>query len=196
MEFYMWDKALLKKHYDMGLAYEDYLPTLQAEQYDKRWVERYDQLTLTDAQRTLVASFAREMPVLCLTGPWCGDCSLQGAAMARIAEVNPLIKLRFINRDDEHGELVVASTVNQGYRVPITWFMAEDFELCSWFGDRTLSRYRSMAQKQLAPDAKGGCNSPRPNDPVREVLQEVLEEFERVQLMLRLSGRLREIHSD
>ena len=70
-----------------------------------------------------------------------------------------------------------------------------DFELCSWFGDRTLSRYRSMAEKQLGP-GKSGCNSPRPNDPVREVLNEVLNEFERIQLMLRLSGRFREKYGD
>ena len=35
-----------------------------------------------------------------------------------------------------------------------------------------------------------------PEDPVREVLQEMLDEFERVQLLLRTSPRLREKHGD
>ena len=35
-----------------------------------------------------------------------------------------------------------------------------------------------------------------PTDPVRAVLQEVLNEFERTQLLLRLSPRLREKHAD
>ena len=52
-----------------------------------------------------------------------------------------------------------------------------------------------MAEKQLGP-GQSGCNSPRPNDPVREVLNEVLNEFERVQLLLRLSGRFREKYGD
>ena len=52
-----------------------------------------------------------------------------------------------------------------------------------------------MAEKQLGP-GQSGCNSPRPNDPVRGVLNEVLNEFERVQLLLRLSGRFREKYGD
>ena len=73
--------------------------------------------------------------------------------------------------------------------------MAEDFEPVSWFGDRTLSRYRSMARKALPPQ-ETAYQPPPPEDPVREVLREVLEEFERVQLLLRLSSRLRSMHGD
>ncbi len=52
-----------------------------------------------------------------------------------------------------------------------------------------------MARKQLPPDQANVLAAP-PADPVREVLREVLDEFERVQLLLRLSGRLRERHGD
>ena len=80
--------------------------------------------------------------------------------------------------------------------MPITFFMAEDFEPVARFGDRTLSRYRSMARKAL-PEC-GACVvlAEPPADPVRAVLQEVLDEFERTQLLLRLSPRLREKHAD
>jgi hypothetical protein len=135
------------------------------------------------------------MKILCLTGPWCGDCALQGAAFARIAAANsPKIGLRFIPRADEHAELIVRNKLNAGFRVPLTWLMAEDFEPCARFGDRTLSRYRAMARKALGEGSN--VHAPPPDDPVREVLQEVLDELERVQLMLRLSPRLREKHND
>jgi hypothetical protein len=76
----------------------------------------------------------------------------------------------------------------------VVW-MAEDFEFVSMLGDRTLSRYRSIARKQLG----FSCPVPGvalPADEGAETLQEWLNEFERVQLLLRLSGRLRQKHGD
>ena len=76
----------------------------------------------------------------------------------------------------------------------MTWFMAEDFEPVSRIGDRTLSRYRAMAVKSLADQSN--VHAPPPADPVQEVLDEMLAEFERVHLLLRTSARLREKHGD
>jgi hypothetical protein len=153
---------------------------------------------LSQPQQAVANSFARLMNILCLTGPWCGDCALQGAAFARIALASDgKIQLRFLARDDDTVELISRNRINGGERVPLTWLMSEDFEPCSRVGDRTLSRYRSLARKALGDDpAKSNVWTPSPADPVREVLQEVLDEVERVQLMLRLSPRLREKHND
>jgi hypothetical protein len=89
----------------------------------------------------------------------------------------------------------VKCPINAGFRVPVTWFMAEDFEPVSRIGDRTLSRYRSMARKQLPEDANPVRAQP-PDDPVRTVLQEILDEFERAHLVLRTSARWREKYGD
>ena len=118
-----------------------------------------------------------------------------GNSRPRVAEANPqCIDLRFLPRSEEHADLIVPNQINAGFRVPVTWFMAEDFEPVSRFGDRTLSRYRSMARKALG-DASNVHAAP-PDDPVRTVLDEVLAEFERVHLLLRLSARLRQRHGD
>ena len=185
----------LRKKHEQALPYEDFVALGEPEGHRPQWDQRYGQLALSEPQAALVASFTRPMRVLCLTGTWCGDCALQGAAMQRVAEAAPdLIDLRFVLRSEEHADLIVPSRINAGFRVPVTFFMAEDYEPVSRFGDRTLSRYRSMARKALG-DAHGVI-APPPEDPVREVLREVLDEFERVQLLLRLSGRLREKHGD
>ncbi len=193
----MWaNPAMLHTKFDQGLSYSDFVALGQAEGHHHQWDQRYSQLELTAKQRGLIESFTREMNVLCLTGTWCGDCALQGSAMQRIAEGNPdRIHLRFIMRCDEHAELIVKSQINAGFRVPVTWFLAEDLEPVSWFGDRTLSRYRSMARKSL-PANETEILPPPATDPVRQVLQEVLDEFERVHLVLRLSARLRQKHND
>ena len=105
------------------------------------------------------------------------------------------ILLRYLLRSDEHADLIVKAQINAGFRVPVTWFMADGFEVVAYFGDRTLSRYRSIARKALPAPEVSALSGP-PSDPVGEVLREVLEEFERVQLLLRLSPRLRAKHGD
>ena len=186
--------SILKREFDKGLPFEEFVRAAETG-HQPQWHERYSRLELTADQRSLVESFSRVMNILCLTGPWCGDCALQGAALARIAHANPRkINLRFIPRADEHAELIVPNQINGGFRVPMTWFMAEDFEPVHRFGDRSLSRYRSMARKALGEQSN--VMAAPPADPVREVQREMLDEVERVHLLLRLSSRLRTMHGD
>ena len=186
----------LKRYFDAGIDWEDFVQSGAPMGHDGPWRQRYEQLAPTPAQQALVRGFSRTMHVLCLTGTWCGDCALQGTALHRIAECNPdRIQLRFILRSDEHAELIVQNQINAGFRVPVTWFMAEDYEPVSRIGDRSLSRYRSMARKALG-DEHSNVLAPPPENPVTTVMQEMLDEFERVHLLLRLSGRLRQLHGD
>ena len=188
------DAEFLKEHFDQGLPMEPFVSMLPMDQ-QANWSQRYSQLELDEEQQTILDSFTRDMKILSITGPWCGDCALQGAALGRIAQAsNGLIDLRFVERSEDTAELVVASMVNAGTRVPVTWLLAEDGAPAARFGDRTLSRYRSMARKALGPDSN--VHAEAPADPVRTVLQEVLDEVERVQWLLRLSTRLRQRHGD
>jgi len=190
----MSDAAFLKQKFDQALSFEQFIALGEPDGHHHQWHERHGRLELNDQEQSLVVGFTRDMNVLCLTGTWCGDCALQGAAMQRIAEANPRIHLRYLLRTEEHADLIVPNPINGGFRVPITWFMAEDFEPVSRIGDRTLSRYRAMARKVLGEQSN--VLTPPPDDPVREVLHEVLDEFERVHLLLRTSARLREKHGD
>lgn len=186
---------ILRPKFEAALPYRDFVALGDPQGHRPPWDERYGQLALDDAQRALVGGFSRRMHVLCMTGTWCGDCALQGSAMQRVAEGSDLIDLRFILRSEEHADLVTKAPINAGFRVPVTWFLAEDFEPVCVFGDRTLSRYRSIARKQLAAGA-AFVTAPPPADPVREVLREVLDLFERSELLLRTSPRLRRLHGD
>jgi len=185
---------MLRQKFEQGLSYDDFVALGEPEGHHRQWHDRYNHLALTDSQEALLKGFTREINILCLTGTWCGDCALQGSAMARITQANPKMHLRFVLKCDEHADLIVKAKINDGFRVPVTWFLSEDFQYVSSFGDRTLSRYRSMARKVLGPQAN--VQGAPPQDPVREVLNELVPEFERVHLLLRLSGRLREMHGD
>ncbi len=78
---------------------------------------------------------------------------------------------------------------------PSRLFLSEDHDLCSIFGDRTLHRYRALAARQLGASCPIGI-APPDKDEVSATLADWLNEVERVQLMLRLSPRLRQKHAD
>ncbi|MFN3168406.1 MAG: thioredoxin family protein [Phycisphaeraceae bacterium] len=188
------DAQLLKQKHDAGLDWHDYLATGTADQ-QAAWRKVYDQVKLTDAQRAMLGSSVREMNVVALSGIWCGDCVRQGPMFQKIAEAsNGKINLKWCDRD-EHMDLQERVKVCGGKRVPVVIFAAEDYEPVGWYGDKPLSRYRiQAAQLQGA-----GCPLPGaavPDDELAAELGDWCDQFERVQLLLRLSGRLRQKHND
>ena len=186
--------ATLKSHFAAGRPFAEYIATgSPGQQANFRRV--YDAVSLTAAQRTLIASFTRRMPVLVTSGTWCGDCVNQCPILARIGEANSSsIDVRFVDRD-EHKELSDRVRICAGNRVPTVIWMAEDFEFVHLLGDRTLSRYRVIAATQLGPACPVPGAAIDPGD-TAAVVQDWVNEFERVHLILRTSDRLRQKHGD
>lgn len=186
------DPAFLRSTFEVALPYEAYLATDPAREGNWRAVER--QVELTTAQQELLSGFTRQMPVLVISGMWCGDCVQQGPILNEIARASARIDLRWVDRD-QHLELAEQVRICGGMRVPTVLFLAEDFEPVHVFGDRTLSRYRAIAARTLGP----ACPVPSallPADELAATTQDWINEFERVQLVLRLSARLRQLHGD
>jgi|SRR5882672_2992730 len=186
--------SYLSEKFSQAFPYVAYLATGTPEQ-QRRWNQVYDAANLTTAQLQLLSGFSRSMKVLILSGIWCGDCVQQCPMLEKIAESRPgLIDLRLLDRDANR-DLTEQLRINGGDRVPVAIFMAEDFEFCSTFGDRTLNRYRAIARAQLGASCPIGISAP-PADELAATLQDWLNEFERIQLMLRLSARLRKKYGD
>jgi len=180
--------------FNSGLEYDDFLERYGKENDIKRWKGVDEQVELSEDQKTLLNSFKREMNVLCLTGAWCGDCVNQCPVLKHIADGSQNIHLCFLDRDD-HADVQEELMMNAGQRVPIVVFLSEDFCEVSRYGERTLSRYRELASQNLGPTCPTGIIPPA-SDMLKTVTQEWLNEFERAQLVLRLSPRLREIHGN
>ena len=186
------NSSYLQSKFDQALDWEAYLAT-DGERAGN-WTMIYEQVRLDDEQRRLVEGFVRGVKALCVSGIWCGDCVQQGPLLQRIAEASPRIDLRFVDRD-EHPDLAGQIKINAGLRVPVLILMAEDYEPVSIIGDRTLTRYRALASKQLGA-ACPRPGAPVPTDELKGTLQDWLDEFERAHLLLRLSTRLRQKHGD
>ncbi|QEG00694.1 hypothetical protein Mal15_47650 [Stieleria maiorica] len=180
--------------FEQGLDYNAFLTKYGNPAQQDRWAAVHREVRIDPAQRELLGGFTREMKVLVSAGVWCGDCINQCPVFDHFADANANIRVRFFDRDD-HSEFAAAISTCGGHRVPSVLFLSEDNYVCGRYGDRTLATYRHMAATQLGPSCPTGIGAVNV-DLLTAVTAEWLAEFERIQLMLRLSGRLREKHGD
>lgn len=180
--------------FDQGLQYGDFLAKYATESQLPRWQAVHEKVNLSDQQTALLGSFSREMKVLVSAGAWCGDCINQCPIFDHFTAANQKINVRYFDRDD-HSDFASMVTTCGGQRVPSVLFLSEDDHVCGRFGDKTLSTYRHLAETQLGPSCPTGIGAVN-ESLLASVTQDWLDEFERIQLMLRLSGRLRTLHND
>jgi hypothetical protein len=184
----------LYEKFQQGLRYADFLARYGSDVHQGRWQALHAQVVLTPVQRQLLAAFKRQMPVLCLAGAWCGDCVNQCPIFDHFARAADVIDLRFLDRDN-HCDVQQALRINGGDRIPVVVFFSEDGEEVARYGERTLSKYRQMTTDLAGASCPTGI--PVSKDPLLErVTQDWLNEFERVQWLLRVSPRLRQLHRD
>jgi thiol-disulfide isomerase/thioredoxin len=177
-----------------GDSYEAFLAKHGTEEHRRRWNDFHASLSLSEPQRKLLAGFERDMKVMCLAGAWCGDCVNQCPILDHFAKVSPRITLHFFDRD-AHPDLAAELKICGGARVPVVVILSEDDQEIARFGDRTLAKYRAIAASQLGPSCPTGIGAP-PAELTAAVVQEWLDLFERAQLILRTSARLRQKHGD
>ena len=178
-----------------SLSYSEFLAKYASPEHLKRWSAMHERIHLSSDQTSLLGSFVRKMPVVVLNGAWCGDCINQCPIFDHFAKAsNSAIDLKFLDRD-ARADVKSSLAINGGNRVPIVVFLSEDFQEVARYGDRTISRYRKLATDQLGPSCPTGIVPPAEEE-TAEVVREWLNEFERAQLMLRLSPRLRQLHGD
>ena len=180
----------LKSKFTAGLPYEQYVASGKPHE-QANWHAFSERVSLTAAQNELIGGFTRRVNVLCISGTWCGDCVQQVPFLDHIHRANPeRIAVRYLDRD-ANPDLSIPLKICGGTRVPITLWLNEDWDFLGYMGDRTLSRYRALAAKQLG----GACplpGAPVPPDEIAVQLAEYVGEFERAHLMLRLSTKMRQ----
>ena len=180
--------------FQQGLPHADFLAKYATEGQKNNWRIVHGQVALTPAQKQLLAGFTRTMPVLCLAGAWCGDCSGQCPIFEHFAQAAPVIQIRYLDRD-EHADVQQILQINGGNRVPVLVFFSEDGQEVSRYGERTLAKYRQLMRDTGGPNCPTGILAPD-QSLLAQVTQNWLDEFERVQWILRLSARLRKLHGD
>jgi len=177
-----------------GLSYTDFLNQYATNEQKQRWSRFHDLVELTEAHKSLLESFIREMKVLVVAGAWCGDCVNQCPIFAHFAASTDKIELLFYDRD-EHPEFSAEMSVCGGNRVPAILFLNEDNQPCGRYGDRTLAKYRQMINDLMGAACPTGLVAPE-QSLIKDVVQDWMNEFERQQYIMRTSTRLRQKHGD
>lgn len=193
--------------YQSALTYEEFLERFGTQHQVLAWSEQRSKVHLGREQVELLGAFRRKIHVLCMAGTWCGDCVQQCPILDVFEKASDAIDIRYVNRDADP-QLKSELTICGGSRVPQLVFLSETGDFVSHRGDRTLTRYRELVAGQLGESLPGSADSnPEPGpqtgsggekvDPVLAgVVRDWLDEFERVQWILRLSPKLRELHGD
>lgn len=179
--------------FDEGWTYEEFLSRYGRESQRQRWHDTRARVTLSAEQRAVLQRFRRDMKVLCVAGVWCGDCAEQCPIFAALAAETPRIQLRCFDRD-EHLDLSQELSICGGARIPVVLFLSEDNQPLGRYGDRTLSKYRQLEQLLDGVACPSGLGMESAE--LAAVVQDWLNEFERNQLILRLSPRLRAKYGD
>ena len=176
--------------FDQALPYANFLSQFGTPSDQDRWDRSRAAVILSPEQQKLLGSFTRELKVLVLAGAWCGDCSGQCPIFERFAEIAPVLKIRYLDRD-AHPAAQQELQINGGNRVPVVVFFSEDGSEVARFGERPLAVYRNMVRglNQNVPPIG-------PEGYAAEVVADWLREFERSQWIVRLSPRLRRLHQD
>jgi len=180
--------------FSAALPMDHFLSKYGTPAHRARWQEVFDAVRLNNDQKQLLGAFKREMNVMVLAGTWCGDCSGQCPIFDRFAEAAPVIKVRYLD-NAEHADVQQELSINGGKRVPVAVFFSEDGYEVLRYGERPLSKYRQMIRDTASASCPTGIGAS--SDPLLvHVTQDWLNEFERVQWLLRLSARLRQNHGD
>ena len=182
----------LFEKFSSALPLAEFLANYGNSAHQSRWKSTYEAVKLTPEQTSLLGKFTREMNVLVLAGAWCGDCSSQCPIFDRFAAAAPVIKIRYLD-NAEHADVQQALSINGGKRIPVAVFFSEDGYEVGRYGERTLTRYRQMMKDSIGDGCATGIG---PDPLLDQVTREWLNEFERVQYLLRLSSRLRQLHGD
>ena len=183
-----------QQKFEEGLSYDEFLKQHAKGREKENWDRTYDSLSLSDSQKSLLQGFQRKMKVMVLAGAWCGDCVDQCPIFQKFAEVSENILLRFFDRD-VHADLAQRHTTCGGMRVPTVLFFSEDDTFCGQYGDKTLVKYRKLSESLAGGFCPSGLLSEE-SELQQQIIQEWLNQFERIQWILRLSGRLRRLHGD
>ncbi len=178
--------------FDQALPYDEFFEKFGKPGDKARWDRVRGSVQLTETQTMLLEQFKRTTKVLVLAGAWCGDCAGQCPILDKFAELAPCLQVRYLDRD-AFPEAQAELKINGGNRVPVAVFFSEDNHEVVRYGERTLAQYRKMVKESVGESCGTGLAS---GDHFAAIVQEWLDQVERVQCILRLSPRLRRIHAD
>lgn len=166
--------------FDRGRAYADWLTTAESRENVEKMEKRRAEQTFEAAQRAYLAGLARPVHVLAIAEDWCGDVQRHVPVLQAIADIAPLLRVRYLHRSDAP-ELFVRFLSFGGEAIPKFIFLSDRWVECGEWGALPDDCRKIIARGKAAGDlaaARKRTNALYEADPrcltvVRELLDRI-----------------------
>lgn len=124
---------------------------LMSQKRMKKW-EKIGELNLELIEK--VKDIARPMQWLVITEGWCGDAGQLLPFVAKLADQNQLIDLKFVLRD-EHPELMDKFLTNGSRSIPVIIGLSQQFEVLGQWGPRPSPIQNEFLDNKISGERTG-----------------------------------------
>lgn len=170
------DAPQLLDRFESGLAFPDYLETVQ--EHEELWRGVWDRARIPADLLENARAVPGKWRLLALSEDWCGDAVNILPIVARLAEALPAIELRVLSRDENLDIMDAHLTNGRSRSIPVVLVLDEAGAERAWWGPRP-----TVLQKWVMDEGMKMESGPRyretrafyARDKGRTTVQEVVE---------------------
>ncbi len=122
-----------KKIFDSGKDYAAWLAQKESPENCQKMDEARKALALEPHIEGFLKGLARPVHVIAIAEDWCGDVVRHVPVLQKLADMTPMLKVRFITRE-QHPDVFVRFLTNGGEAIPKFIFLSEQFVECGNWG--------------------------------------------------------------
>lgn len=119
--------------FESGISFDAWLARAEYPHYRDAMREGAERLPLPVEVESSLARLNRAVHVVAIAEDWCGDVVRHVPALARLARTSPLLRVRYITRE-QHLQVFVRYLTNGGEAIPKFIFLNDDFVECGNWG--------------------------------------------------------------
>jgi hypothetical protein len=116
---------ITRERFEQGLTWDEYMGGIQKNQ--DLFKAKYEEVEISPEERAFFQGIKKPVHVLAIGEDWCPDVYNNLSVMARIAALNPNIRLRIFPRDQNHDLMHRYLFRGQSQSIPAFGFYDEQF---------------------------------------------------------------------
>ncbi len=182
---------------EQGVSYQSWLGTIEKESNKKKiQVHFQNSLTLKEFIGIKMPELQYQIHILAFIAEWCGDCHRNIPILVHVAESEPRIELKFLDRDKNTN---LVNLTNGGKKIPYVLFYGQDGFLIDMWVERPTLAYKKLAEmyrevgfEDEAKVSEGWLNifTEHQNEFYREAINEIITIIDRINVIQGTSRRI------
>jgi thiol-disulfide isomerase/thioredoxin len=116
-----------------GVEWSQWLDQAESEDNRKAMETILAEQVLDPPQLSLLKGLPRPVHIVAIAEDWCGDVIRHAPVLQRLAQAAPMVKLRFISRE-QHPDVFIRFLTNGGEAIPKFVFLSDKFVECGNWG--------------------------------------------------------------